>query len=646
MTIAFVDAIFGGTPSRSVGNALIGFLTRATRTTGDTIPVTAGNYDTLISSIDDGVNPPWKIVGKIAEGGTLDNIVISGASLFIIAAYSGNFFDGHLLGNYGLASGIGVGSPILYGNQAGSGFSFQHASGSSWPLLFTHAVGSLITPKRTVAPGFYTDRAHDYRASGETAAHDLNAGLTGFTNVNGPSFAGTTNYVSVAMELMEYPAGYLNVTLNADTLDSTAEHGQLPIKGNLDVTLNPDTLTAEGQHTITGSAVITLKADTLDATGEHENRGVLDVLLAADTLTSSGLHGNSGSLSVTLNPDTLTTVTEHGPMPPIHGNLNVTLKPDTLISEAVSNTFMLGIDGCTNGYTPVATQECCIQPICNIEPCELICQFVNLLPTGPMWDVPKKTVSDYFSDPEICTTGTVIPPNLLSKNMCSSLVVHSVYSALKLHDLLKNALWPALRESDPYTAFDTMDDWLDKLGWVDCMQGPCRDPTLGNLTPLEVGTPCGSQFCEIEYPECLTTTVKHAILVSLARVKRGIVPNIASLNWLIEPFHARLTPLNLDLDEDGEVHCPLRYEIAPLTDSLPLWQRDDCATQTPQFCQAYFEPNTCAQTGLPDRIYPGLLAATCIVSSLLLRCGSVKIVQRCDVPTELRDVCAKQEVLH
>ena len=51
---------------------------------------------------------------------------------------------------------------------------------------------------------------------------------------------------------------------------------------------------------------------------------------------------------------------------------------------------------------------------------------------------------------------------------CPSLVLHAIYTVLKLRGVVHGALWPAFRESNPYTAVTTLDYHLERLQWEDC----------------------------------------------------------------------------------------------------------------------------------------------------------------------------------
>jgi len=165
--------------------------------------------------------------------------------------------------------------------------------------------------------------------------------------------------------------------------------------------------------------------------------------------------------------------------------------------------------------------------------------FMNLLPHGPIWDYWKRAAISYFENPE--ADPAKCP--LLKDPKCPSLVLHSIYVVLKLQHYVHNALWVAQRESHPTTAVTTIDNHLSRLQWEDCYAQHCRSVLLGDITPYEVIGDCGPIFCEPDFPEELKCALKRNIAISLTRANRGIIKNLCSINWVIEPLGARLQPL-------------------------------------------------------------------------------------------------------
>ncbi len=349
----------------------------------------------------------------------------------------------------------------------------------------------------------------------------------------------------------------------------------------------------------------------------------------------------------------------------------------------------LGLDGhvCVG---EIDRDRCCPPKICEIDLCDLRCNLVDLLPSGPMWDRAKaqafigpQSDCDDCHDPQCATCHNQRCPDC---GPCVSVVGHALYTADTLFDRIHGALYPALREQSPYTAYYTLDEWLDRLGWQDCYRCGCRDcDDESGLGPLEVlRTINGRQrvvCCAPEFSEDLQRAVKRGIAIALWRINKGIIRNVDAINFVIRELGARLTfqcfrdvPLDprrcwiddgwtaVDCFEEPEpgaceppdeaYRCPAQacdsltlggtcgplirqfcYRVSPDTDTIlaPLancpdaCQRHDpipadrvtaCAIHPGNPVQAYFETRNATETCDVGRIYPGVLAAECIVKSL------------------------------
>jgi hypothetical protein len=281
-------------------------------------------------------------------------------------------------------------------------------------------------------------------------------------------------------------------------------------------------------------------------------------------------------------------------------------------------TTVLSADGCveTEGLPDTG---CCPPPLCGNDLCCTFVAFMNLLPSGPLWDTWKARAIDYFQrsdDPSLCP--------LIQDPNCPSLVLHAIYAVLKLKHYTYEALWPALRESDPTTACITLDDWLHRLAWEDCYQQHCRTVLLGELTPYEVWGECGPIFCPPNFPPELEAALKKAIVISLTRAQMGVIRNLCGLNWIIEPLGAQISPVFSDpvIDDSpcaSECDEPTAFEVAPSRDWLDgVGPCDVCEMrEEPPRVQAYWDRGCDRPAGLPDRIWPGVLSAECIVRSML-----------------------------
>jgi hypothetical protein len=196
----------------------------------------------------------------------------------------------------------------------------------------------------------------------------------------------------------------------------------------------------------------------------------------------------------------------------------------------------LTADGCQITAEQEQT-NCCAPPLCGNNLCCTFVAFMRLLPSGPLWDYWKAQAISYFEthdDPAECP--------LLKDPACPSLVLHSIYTVMRLRHYIHSALWPAVRESHPATAVTTLDYHLERLQWEDCYAQHCRAVLLGDITPYEVIGECGPEYCEPDFPEDLKCALKKGIALSLYRANRGVIKNLCGLNWVIEPLGAELKP--------------------------------------------------------------------------------------------------------
>jgi hypothetical protein len=286
---------------------------------------------------------------------------------------------------------------------------------------------------------------------------------------------------------------------------------------------------------------------------------------------------------------------------------------------------MLTADGCQD-VLHHDWYRCCPPPLCGNSLCCTFVAFFNLLPSGPLWDFWKQKAISYFEsneDPAQCP--------LIHDPDCPSLILHSIYTVLKLRLFVQGHLWIALRESNPYTSISTLDFHLERLRWEDCYLQHCRAVLLGDLTPYEVMGECGPIFCPPDFPPELICAVKRNIAIALTRANMGIIKNLCSLNWVIEPLGAKLSPIIVDEPNQDPPLNPFVPCDGPCKDTVPtfeicnvedwIWGCDDgdvCTTQDkPPKIQAYWDRPCDSPAGLPTRIWPAVLAAECIVRSML-----------------------------
>jgi hypothetical protein len=181
-----------------------------------------------------------------------------------------------------------------------------------------------------------------------------------------------------------------------------------------------------------------------------------------------------------------------------------------------------------------------------------------------------------------------------------------------------------------------------------------------------------------DYSDDLKCAVKKGIVASLAILQWGIRPNLASINAVIEPLGAQIEPvcrrtiplnqarcnpddgttLAMCLEKDsgclsdvvgtdpyncdavevctgtdtlGTTSCGLvqyQFKVCPISDTLPKCVKPDCLNPPAphQTVQAYYDRQATDPPTYPARIYPGVLAAECIVRTLVPRGSRIKIV--------------------
>jgi hypothetical protein len=282
---------------------------------------------------------------------------------------------------------------------------------------------------------------------------------------------------------------------------------------------------------------------------------------------------------------------------------------------------MLSADGCVIAATPEEI-GCCPPPLCGNDLCCTFVAFMNLLPSGPIWDFWKQSAIDYFQrnpeKPEECP--------LLQNPACPSIVLHAIYAVLRLRHVVHNGLWVALRESNVYTAITTLDDHLARLRWEDCYNQHCRSVLLGEITPYEIYGECGPVFCPTDLPDELECAVKRGIAIALTRANMGVIKNICGINWVIDPLGAEINAIEVPVvitdpncDPYGCEAGSARFEICQTRDWIEgCGSGDICETHLPRpKISAMFDRGCDRPAGLPSIIWPGVLAAECIVRSMM-----------------------------
>lgn len=249
--------------------------------------------------------------------------------------------------------------------------------------------------------------------------------------------------------------------------------------------------------------------------------------------------------------------------------------------------MLRAIDGTTS--FAFGAEECCPPNLCNIDPCGFICAFMEYMPRGPMWDFWKRYRAEQMRNlGDLCTL-----QSCQQNDMCLTVVDHAIYTAKKLLEVLQNPLQTAIWESNPLTAFNTRQYWLDTFGWEDCFEGPSHNKQLGFPTPYQAvchdlvqidpclfnttssqmtpeldipipPLPCPTNLAENQLtptpgfigvdpllditaqvkalcPPDLLLAVQYGILRALVRLSVGVIPNFENINEVLSYVGAAMT---------------------------------------------------------------------------------------------------------
>jgi hypothetical protein len=194
---------------------------------------------------------------------------------------------------------------------------------------------------------------------------------------------------------------------------------------------------------------------------------------------------------------------------------------------------------------------------------------------------------------------------------------------MKLKLMVHTALWPAFRESNPATAITTLDDHLARMQWQDCYTEHCRTVLGSELTPYEIWTNCGPMFCPPDFPPELEAAVKRGIATALARSNMGVIKNLCGLNWIIEPLGASIRPIYTPqptppiYDECASMCEDIMFEVCPTSEWIDSVGSEDVCGEGPEKISAVWDRGCDKPAGLPETIWPGVLAAECIVRSMM-----------------------------
>lgn len=271
-----------------------------------------------------------------------------------------------------------------------------------------------------------------------------------------------------------------------------------------------------------------------------------------------------------------------------------------------------GVDGAVQaGELPIS--GCCPPDPCSATVESIACNFINLLPSGPLWDEAKyRGISCGGWCSTTCQT-----------DECISMVNYAAFIGRRLHAMLQENLWPAVREASPYTAFDTLDEWIERFNWRDCYMGTCRSVALGELTPYEIMGECGPEYCPPVFSNELSILYKRGIIIALHRLRLKPIRNLAALNFILSSLFTELVPDPNWRPDDDEPQCIV---VRPTTDFAPAFTKMACPYESgvpDKMVKLYLTPGDGICVGGPSRVYPLTLAAFCILRTLLPSCDIV-----------------------
>lgn len=284
------------------------------------------------------------------------------------------------------------------------------------------------------------------------------------------------------------------------------------------------------------------------------------------------------------------------------------------------NDLFPGIDGMTPKGV-LKGDDCCPPSFADIDACEIATAYIGLLPKGPLWDRAKFESVMMIRDGQTCSA-------CWQEDHCPTMVDYAVNIGESLANVIMTTLWPAYRESDPFTAATSTGDWLERFGFNNCFESDCRPASLGALTPLEYMGECGPIRVDIRYSPATRIAYESALIKSLERLSFGIIKNIAAINFVIEPLKVRVIPVVTETPCESPELCVRLEKTSDFFEGINL---DACGKPTQ--ITAYVDRDVYRLPAeLPRYIWPGHLAAECIVRSLLSHVSRLCVIRDQQIP--------------
>jgi len=288
-------------------------------------------------------------------------------------------------------------------------------------------------------------------------------------------------------------------------------------------------------------------------------------------------------------------------------------------------------DGCQTGIANWAqlSDPCCSTAAC-IDPCDIACDLIETLPTGPMWDKQRADALEWLNSRN-SAPWDLCRPLIECDTACPTLALFAVFLSQRISSTINETIWAAVRESNPFTAVTSLAAWKDRLNYQDCFRSQCRSSFSNVLSPFEVDEGNGTiLYCPPNLPDDMLCALDHAIVVALQRMQVGGIPNLCYLNWIIEPFGAQIKPACIceDPDVDGpcveEDCCDAQYMVCPSSCTLKPCPPLNCyEDNAPASIPACVDQTCTAAVGQPDIIWPGVILAVCFLRSYLPQCPSI-----------------------
>jgi hypothetical protein len=136
-----------------------------------------------------------------------------------------------------------------------------------------------------------------------------------------------------------------------------------------------------------------------------------------------------------------------------------------------------------------------------------------------------------------------------------------------------------------------------------------------------------TEYCPTAFPVDFENAMKHAIIMALTRAQRGFIRNLDGFNWVIAPLGAQVVPGPYPADVQAYLDGPPAAHPPCFCGELVISMQSTGATlpgapTAASFCgdppaavaaqQPYLDCD-----GNTVLLYPGVIAAECIVRSFL-----------------------------